>query len=558
VAVVKLRKRVAFGQCWKLETTNKNPKGPRMETISRLSLVRNVDVDEEAPTVEVLRSRATECGKALLEWVMTTGRVEGPLRFRDFESGLRERVWALARALIVLFLAVREEHLQAREAPHTETLGARFRRVAAKPRNLTTLFGVVRYFRRYHCQIAEASRHGYHVLDVSLGLLSDRFSLTVLSLAVRLATKLSFAEARSTLALFMPNAPSTEVIEQSVLGLARHAPAWIEHAPAPGQDGDVLVMMFDSKGAPTATAEELSRRRGKRSRRPKAPSPRHRGKARRAKYPKKPRRAPGDKSKNAKMATMVVMYTLRRDGDQLLGPINKWVYASFANKRHTFEIARREANKRGFGPGTKRTVQIVTDGDKDLAIYAKEYFPNAIHTLDVMHVIEKLWAAGECLYKTGSDELATWIARQKERLYGGRIAELLAELQTRLDSIAATGPGNKGRRQRLGDAIRYLKKRVEQMNYRAWIEQDLEIASGAVEGAIKNVIGKRCDHGGMRWIEERAEALLQLRCIEINGAWDAFLDHAELTMSITARTQRAAVRLQTQFAAPLPVAAAPA
>ena len=44
-----------------------------------------------------------------------------------------------------------------------------------------------------------------------------------------------------------------------------------------------------------------------------------------------------------------------------------------------------------------------------------------------------------------------------------------------------------------------------------------------VEGAIKHVIGKRCDHGGMRWIKERAEAVLQLRCIEINGDWDAFI-----------------------------------
>ena len=45
---------------------------------------------------------------------------------------------------------------------------------------------------------------------------------------------------------------------------------------------------------------------------------------------------------------------------------------------------------RGFPPGTTRTVQILTDGDKDLARYVPELFPDAIHTLDVMHVIEKL------------------------------------------------------------------------------------------------------------------------------------------------------------------------
>jgi hypothetical protein len=60
------------------------------------------------------------------------------------------------------------------------------------------------------------------------------------------------------------------------------------------------------------------------------------------------------------------------------------------------------------------------------------------------------------------------------------------------------------------------------MNYGEMIARDLEIATGAIEGAIKHIIGSRFDHGGMRWIKERAEALLQLRCIEINGDWDKF------------------------------------
>jgi hypothetical protein len=28
------------------------------------------------------------------------------------------------------------------------------------------------------------------------------------------------------------------------------------------------------------------------------------------------------------------------------------------------------------------------------------------------------------------------------------------------------------------------------------------------------------DNSGMRWIEERAEAVLLLRCIEVNGDWE--------------------------------------
>ena len=70
------------------------------------------------------------------------------------------------------------------------------------------------------------------------------------------------------------------------------------------------------------------------------------------------------------------------------------------------------------------------------------------------------------------------------------------------------GPGNKGKRQRLEGAIRYIEKRTDQMKYDELIAQDLEVSSGPVEGAVKYIVGRRCDHGGMRWIKERSEAIL--------------------------------------------------
>jgi hypothetical protein len=68
---------------------------------------------------------------------------------------------------------------------------------------------------------------------VALGLIGDRFSWNVLTMAARLATKRSFAEAKATLGLFVPGTPSTEVIEHTVLGLGRHTAAWFEQDPVP-------------------------------------------------------------------------------------------------------------------------------------------------------------------------------------------------------------------------------------------------------------------------------------------------------------------------------------
>lgn len=393
-------------------------------------------------------------------------------------------------------------------------------------------------------------------LDLNLGLTSDRFSWNVLSRAVLLATKLSFAEARSTLAKFVPNTPSTEVIEQAVLGLGRHAGDWFEAQPAPEGDGEVLIVMFDGKGAPMATETELERRRGKRKKRRKALSPRHRGRDKRKRHPKKARRKKGDKSKNAKMATMMVMLTLKRHRGKLKGPINRRIYASFAPKRHTFDIARREADKRGFTEASGKLVQLVTDGDPDLERYGAEFFPSAIHTTDVIHVIEKLWKAGECLHREGSDELREWVERQKDRLYNGQVEQILYELGERSDAIPKTGPGNKGKRKRIDDVCQYLVNRGPQrMNYDELLHRDLEISTGMIEGAVKNVLGRRFDHGGSRWIKERAEALLQLRCIEVNGDWDAFMNFVHDRMKEKGQRHGTLLRLQSQAPAPLPAVA---
>ena len=66
-----------------------------------------------------------------------------------------------------------------------------------------------------------------------------------------------------------------------------------------------------------------------------------------------------------------------------------------------------------------------------------------------------------------------------------------------------------------------------------------------VEGAVKHVIGRRFDDGGMRWIRERAEALLQLRCIEVNDDWDAFISFVHNNTSRQAKQARANFSLKS-------------
>jgi hypothetical protein len=47
------------------------------------------------------------------------------------------------------------------------------------------------------------------------------------------------------------------------------------------------------------------------------------------------------------------------------------------------------------------------------------------------------------------------------------------------------------------------------------------IARGSVEGACKNLIKDRMERPGMRWVEEMAEAIVQLRAMYFSGDFDA-------------------------------------
>lgn len=529
-----------------------------MSKISPLSLVRNGDVADQAPEVAELREEVSERVQSALAYVEDQAAAER-VTFREFERGLRDVVFELAQALVVLFLARHEQRVLRERVfgERCESLsGRQFRLAPAIARNLTTMFGVVRYWRTYMREVAGRARRGFHPLDVALGLTAERFSWNVLVRAARLATQLSFANARSVMSDFVPDTPSTEVIEQTVLGLGSHTEIWFEQQEAPEDDGEVLAVEIDGKGVPTATERELKRRRRKHPAKGSSNSPRHRGRAKRARHGKQPRRRKGDKSKNAKVATMVVIYTLRRKGTRRLeGPVNKRHYASFGSKRHAFAVARREAAKRGFSADSGRTVQVITDGDLDYADLVAEFFPEAIHTIDCYHVFEKLWDAGNAFLCEGSKKLKAWVAEQKEKLFRDDVDGVLTEMQRQYELIPKTGPGTKGRRERIMSVQNYLRKRSSKIAYGSLRRRDLVISTGIVEGAVKYIIGRRCDHGGMRWIKERAQAVLQLRCIEANGDWEAFEAFAHLRLHATSLFEFASPRLQTEIPEALPNAA---
>lgn len=474
----------------------------------------SVQVPECQEASDNIEAQIRQAVDELIRFVRSDG--DG-VRLMDFERSLWPRVTMLFRLCVALFLAVRQEGL---DLSGYEAQGWRVKKEFAT-RTIKTICGAVTYGRAY----LRRNGDGWFPLDALLGITADGFSLRVIDLVTRLATRVSYGATQGIMRAMFGWSPSTEAIESLVIGLGQRAPAFMATQQSFDNDGEVLVIEVDGKAAPMATEAELEARRRKRKhgRKCGCGCQRHRGRRRR-KGKKKKRKKRGHNSKNGRSATLVAMYTLRRGEDgKLHGPINKKIWGQFGARRDAIAWARDQATRRGFGPDTDKTIQIVIDGERCLRNQLQEQFPHAIMTLDLRHAQERLWKMGRLFHEEASPELEQWVEPLNRLLLAGRVDALLNRLKKILKSIPLRGPNTKKKRETLTAQINYFEERREMIRYDEYHREDLVLATGVIEGACRYVVGERLDCSGMRWKLEGAEPLLQLRCIELNGDWDQFI-----------------------------------
>ena len=432
------------------------------------------------------------------------------------ETELWTTLLSLGRALLALFLA----RAAARSRPTAyEHNGVRYALDTTTRRNseVGTRFGKVNFSRPIGRRLGGRGRVDLPV-DRELGL-NGGFSLGTVTAITQLCAMLAFGNARRLFAEFHEWAPSPRATLRMVDAVGAEARGFLDAAAVPDDDGEVLVIQVDGRGAPMITATEAERRR--QPRRKRRGTKRHGRRQRRREHPR-PRRKKGDKSKNAKVAFVGVLYTLRKTRDGFEGPLNKRLVATFESHEALFRQLHEHAVRRGYG---KKRSFFLADGSDHIWRLQEKYFPKAVSCIDWYHIVEKVWEAAGCLHSEGSKELTAWVAEQKKRLRRGDLGVLATELSRAYAAIPVTGPGNKGRRKRLLDIMKHFAEHRCRMRYAELRREDLDIGTGAVEGAVRNLVGMRLDGPGMRWGRDRAELVLHLRCILLNGQWDAFCDY---------------------------------
>jgi hypothetical protein len=432
----------------------------------------------------------------------------------EVEAELWSAVLALGRAVIALWLARRA----ARPRPSRyERQGRQYALDTRSPRHreVGTRFGKVGFLSPVGRPVGGRAACDLPV-DRELGLCGS-FSLGTVMAITKLCAQMAFGSARATFRDFHEWMPSPRATLRMVDGVGGEAMGFLEACPAPDEDGEILVIEVDGRGAPMIKSAEYERRCCPK-RRAKTGTGRHRRRARRQERPKV-RRTKGKKSKNAKVAVVGVIYTLRKTRSGLEGPINKRIVATFDSHDALFVRLRKLADKRGYGD--KRTI-FLADGSDHIWRAQQKYFRDAEPCVDWFHIVEKLWAAGECLHHEGSAELKAWVVEQTRNLRHGRVGAVLTTLGAALAATPKTGPGNKGKRKRLGAILNHLTRQRHRLRYARFRRDDLPIGSGVVEGAVRNLVAMRLDGPGMRWGRSRSELVLHLRCIVLNGQWAEF------------------------------------
>jgi hypothetical protein len=375
-----------------------------------------------------------------------------------------------------------------------------------RTRSLKTIFGPVEINRMGYSRDGAPS---IYPLDQTLALPARSFSYELQRRLVKAAVQNPFHESVEAIAdltgVSVPKRSLEEILRDAALDFDAF---YRERAPEPA-NGSILVAAVDGKGIPMV---------------------KHGG------AQPTVRLAKGQKANRKRMATVAAVFTrapwvrtpeqvveslfrIQRqtlDGQTPPRPENKRVWASLLKgKTAVIEEVAQEMRRRD-PQGIKIRVAL-TDGERALQILVEGTLGVTL-VLDLLHVLEKLWKAAYVFHAEGSLEAELWVLDHTLRILFGDVSQVVKGIRQSVTKRGLFG----AKRKTLCGVADYLHRNRARMRYDEYLAKGWPIASGPVEGACKNLIKDRMERSGMRWTEEMAEAIVQLRAIYLSGDFDRY------------------------------------
>ncbi|MET8284402.1 ISKra4 family transposase [Streptomyces sp. NPDC005132] len=368
-----------------------------------------------------------------------------------------------------------------------------------------------------------------HPADTALSLPARLHSHGLARLAVLEAVRGSYDQVKAAIDRRCGTVMGKRQAEQLVAGAAVDVDSFYrQQVPIPASADTLLVLQFDGKGIvmrpealrPATLKAHLKQKRAMRT-----------------------RIAPGEKPNRKRMATLGCVFdanpAVRRPHDIIAPPKGrsgarparpgptaraKWLTGSVVHPpEHTIAAAFDQAEARDRDHA--RTWVVLVDGARhQLGLIEAESARRGIKVstlLDIVHVSEYVWAAAHAFHRAGTSDAEAWVAGHLTTILHGQAARAATEITAKADSARLRG----AKREAADACVRYLTGHLDQLHYDTALASGWPIATGAIEGACRHLIGDRLEITGARWGLAGAEAVLKLRALNDNGDFDAYWRH---------------------------------
>lgn len=466
--------------------------------------------------------------------------VSGPAAYKhsaySIELRLFRGVLALGKALLQLFFITRAAERPSEAVCAASGQPLRFH--AMRTRGYNSVFGKLSFARAYYYAKGEA---GVCPLDAELSLPKRCYSDLLREWATCGATEGSFRDSTALLQRILSLPLSLQAVETmsvedavdvqafydsklpSSLSLARQAspvalPEPEEAASVPAARGTLLVVQADGKGVPMVQP-------------PLASSPARLGK--------------GEKRSTKKEAIVTTLYTVApypRTPQEVLAallreqperdeagqdkpasskadrprPIDKELRATLDGKAAA--ISRLSAQAAPREQGVIRAKVALSDGAEALQQQLLTHLPGYTLVLDIIHASEYLWDTANALLGEKHPGRTSWVSQQLEAVLSGDVGGVISALQQETEKPDRS----ETQRKALTRTIGYYRRNLPYMRYDHYLAQGWPIGTGVVEGACGHLVKDRMEQAGMRWTKAGAQAVLDLRSVQLSEHWDAY------------------------------------
>ena len=186
--------------------------------------------------------------------------------------------------------------------------------------------------------------------------------------------------------------------------------------------------------------------------------------------------------------------------------------------REAFQARVNELRRR-LHLGTTGDISILGDGAPWIWNISQEVFGSVCECLDIYHALEHLSDTSKVLYGKGTEVQKQWYEEATIELLSGGFEGVEPRLQR---AEREKEKWNREQWENLRLLRGYLEGNRERLCYRERLAEGRAIGSGQVEGACKNMVGRRLKQTGAQWQVSRLNRMTIICSIRYSSHWKKY------------------------------------